>query len=714
MKKQLLLSGVLLFSLGSFAQNQKARPSGFVKMSERHFAYGLPIEKQDAQRVALPANNPQPIENSQTSESASSPILSANFQVISGSMNVFGMLINNQKPLQYSRYVDAVTFIQRKSQSYTPTPPSNGNSGTMVAMIGKNYGTVWDSTCIWADATNAGRYPQGAIYNPPGNTDIANAYVVGTGPVVSGSWIGSWYASKLIGPAGTTSPGADQQFFPNAGSFSTTTSPTMTKHDFPAFGFASTDDGAVRTLASVVNDPNGTSNLAYGPRGAFIGKGTFNAGVFVWTPDTLIPPVVTRTDGSRQLWGGRMMMAWNDQGTIGYVVMIGGRQGATGSNVAWQPLVYKTTNSGNTWALTNPINFNGPGFDKVLDGLQTISTSTIIAAPWFDMSEGGDCTVDKDGKLHIVCPVKSGYSNHQDSLDYTYTFYSGNSYSWFFVNHGWPYVFDFYGDGSSNWALHTVDSLGTEGPSDQSGGPGFNFNPWANQAQANPVSSGMRFQMSRSIGGEYIFYTWAESDTLLTTSSKKWNEYPNIKMRALRVCDGAISTNELTVTSPSVGFNPKVRDKAFFHFVSPTCKAGSATASAVTATVPITVTNNDITDGGAPVRTYYANVTVQFNFSSNPSCLSTVGLTKVSDVNEVKLFPNPAINSVNIEVTLNNSANYEIQMVNALGQLLHSESKSGFAGSNSAVIALNNINSGIYFVKIKTTQGETVKKLIVE
>jgi hypothetical protein len=102
--------------------------------------------------------------------------------------------------------------------------------------------------------THWGRYPQGAIYSPPNNTSIANSYIVGSGPTVSGSaFTGNWYASKQLNSfnnVASTAPGA-QQFL----AFGLSTyPPNLKEHGWSRVGFTSTDDGKVRSLAIVEGD----------------------------------------------------------------------------------------------------------------------------------------------------------------------------------------------------------------------------------------------------------------------------------------------------------------------------------------------------------------------------------------------------------------------------------------------------------------------------
>ena len=144
-------------------------------------------------------------------------------------MNAFGVLVSESKPLNYYPALNAVTFIHRKSITYTPT--SNGNSGSIVGMYTTNNGTTWDSTCIWASGSDLARYPQGGLYNPLGNTNVNNAYLLGMGPVTNGTtWTGNWYASKSLLGGGTATPGADQQSILNA-------SASIKKHHFSRYSF---------------------------------------------------------------------------------------------------------------------------------------------------------------------------------------------------------------------------------------------------------------------------------------------------------------------------------------------------------------------------------------------------------------------------------------------------------------------------------------------
>ncbi|HRD38723.1 MAG TPA: hypothetical protein PLC65_08830, partial [Bacteroidia bacterium] len=127
------------------------------------------------------------------------------------------------------------------------------------------------------------------------------------------------YASKSLNGAGTNAPGADQQSVLDA-------APIIKKHYMSRYSFTSIEGGLVRSMANIVNDATATTNAALGLRGAAMIKGQFNAGAFVWSVDSFMPPVTSNTSGTKNIIG-QPLQAWNEAGTVGYVVILGSRSG---------------------------------------------------------------------------------------------------------------------------------------------------------------------------------------------------------------------------------------------------------------------------------------------------------------------------------------------------------------------------------------------------
>jgi len=686
---------VVIFSYQFFPQQQ----SVIIDMNKK-LNYQFNINNNSAKN-AKSENIVKEVKNFNKSEDKyySAPIISAVFNNISSSSTIFGSLNSNSKPLNYNRYINTVTFIQPNSPTYSASV--NSNNGTILAMIGKNNGAIWDSTCIYTDAINLGQTPQGGIYNPVGNTNLVNAYIVAMGPTKTGTTVtGNFYSSKLLGTAGTNVPGTDKQFFSNTPPYNSVISPLMTKHDFSRYSFKATDDGVIRSAGMLFENANGDSADVQNVRGGTISKGAFNAGVFVWTIDSFLPSCITKSNGIKQLWN-QSYMAFNEAGTVCYFVLIGTRQGAVSNNKGWQPIVYKTTNSGNTWALVNGIDFNTNGFGFVLNSMEAVQSNTLTKVPFFNPAEGIDLTIDANDKLHLVSTVLGTAKSHNDSLTYVHQFnIAGKYYNWKYENTKWPYIFDFIGDGALAWSYRTIDSVGTEIPGNNPSVPGFSDNPWANQSQTFPVSSGMRIQLTKEYDGSSLIYSWAESDTSFTTNGNKYNEFPNVAVRALRICDNQLSTDKYYVTSPFTGFNPSVRDKAYFHYLSPTISECFPNSSlSLKLKFPIVVSNNPINDASSSVNHYFSNTEVQFSFSSfgcwyfDYGC-GPVGINEFDNMaNLISIAPNPSSGLVRIKTEVNGPLNLKVKDISGrvVSELQLNE--------KSSQLDLSNLKEGVYLVE---------------
>lgn len=727
MKKQLILSSVLFVALSASAQNYKYG----TKQSQLINTKILATEKFGSNESAVPLNNNQNQHSgSEGTQSGSKTSVTNNWNNFTGSMNIYGSVIGFCKPLQWNDELNAVSFVHRKSASYQATgTTANTESGAIVTMISADCGGTWDSTLVYSDATNRGRYPQGAIYNPPTNTNINDAYIVTCGPVTLGSgWVGNFYASKQLGQVNydnvaSSVPNA-MQYFASAGPYTA----NLGRHDFSAYGFTATDDGLVRSLAGIT-DPNlGTAGI---DTAVMLVTGTFNNGVFDWAGTVFNPPLtIDGTDGSKN-FVSRPMMAWNESGTHGYVVIIGSRIGATGSNVGMQPIVYKTTNSGATWSLENGIDFNNAAFADVKRSIITVASDSTLEVPNFTWIESMDCAVDANNKLHVFTTIYGHASNHPDSLGY-YRPFTTEGYKWPHEPGFRPYLYDFIYDGNSNWSHIVVDSMSTEGPAGVSTGNGYQDNPWdMDPSQSNQkVRIDARLQMSRTPDGKYIVYTWAESDTTVTTQQKKWNTLPNVKARLLDVTTGSISAVEINVTGTGNGIsapgaNGAVANRAMYHFVSPKCRvAGTTTASPFPAiSMPITVSNSNPYAQLGPNSHWFSWSICNFGNvldcditacgTLTNSCVS-VPENALTSAGASYIFPNPAKNAATLNISLMSNSKIALEVYNNLGQVVKTKHVDGNAGSNSINFELNGLTSGIYLVKVKVDNASSTKKLIIE
>lgn len=740
MKKQLLIGTALFAAMSAFPQTGKV--SGGSAGKANHKAEILPatagvnedlLSPMPGSGIMTPVANPE--------QDMSKAVTSVNWGLLTGSSNCYGQLVSTTRPLGYNPELNAVSYIHRKSDYYQESPSiaSGAKSGVIVANVSTDFGTTWDSTAIWADATNWGRYPQGGIYNPTGNTTLANAYVVGTGPTVAGStWSGNFYTSKKLNSfdaTASTVPGA-QYFF----DFALTSYPTGEfAHGWTRNGFSATNDGKVRAVGILEGDLQALSTV----KGFAVLTGTFNGSTFDWKMDSLMPPCTIDATGEKNL-NPDPVMVWNQAGTVGYVVGIGSLQTGTLATNGMQPIIYKYDSRNNatpTWTLMNGIDFNAPNMRKVIiskfqsrigmGGLHILADGDTVGVPFFN---DYDCTVDANGNLHIGATFYSHSNDQPDSLNFLQTFTTSinpsERYSWRMVNGSRPYLWDFYGDGSSFTPL-LVDSIASEGPSPASGQRGYNDNPWDPSGTGSAkVNMDSRIQLGRTVDGNHVVISWVESDSAFTNNQFKWNSLPDLKVRAIAVASGTnnaaykldigTSTNSNVIGAEqnlTVNDN-NVRTRATLHYMSQVSPNGTVIASnannyPVDIRVPFSITNSNPYSQLTNNVTWYGDAKVTFRFPQVPFDDTNI-FDNEGIFSGTAIYPNPAQGSAVVKFGMSQSATVEVTVMNAVGQVVKSTKVQGNVGENAIRVDLSGIASGIYMVNVKAGDSKTTKKLIVE
>ncbi len=725
MKKQLLLVAAVAIGFAGFSQ--RSVPANVIIRPVDRAAELAALRNAD---LFEPAPVSPMYGGGQLEPSAArpaSPPATYNWGLLCGSMNAYGMLSSNQRPLQYNPALNAVSFIHRKSATYNETPsiPSTAKSGVIVAAVSTNWGATWDSTCLYSNATDWGRYPQGGIYNPSGNSNIANAYVLGSGPTVgANSFSGSWYASKALSAYNTTAsavPGAQQFYTFTGGPYPA----NVNRHAWPRHGFSVTNDGVVHALGILGDDLQGTSTM----RGYAVMTGTFNGSTFDWKMDSIIPSAILKADGvSKHLTEGQMV--WNSAGTVGYVVGIGVRAGATLANRSYQPIIYKcdkTTSPSATWTLTNQLDFTNT-FTTVgyhLPGRPVTYPTVTGDTTAIPYTNDFDITIDANNNLHIGIVFMCGYSDHPDSLAYYTSFGSiinqGESYKWQHLPGNRPYIYDFVGNGTAPWKMFTVDSMSTEGPGFASGQSGYNENPWDNTgANGQKLSIDGRLQLGRTPDGQYVTFSWAETDTLFTNNGFKYNTLPDLKVRAMAVSSSTapyIMNFGQEVNATQMDNN--VRSRATLHYISPmtgTATVFPAAGSFFTVDIqmPMTVTNSNPYSQLTNNATWFGNNKLSFTFPKIPSGLPD-GVSEINSLEaSMHIYPNPARSMAIVGFVSGTSSSMEVSVKNALGQTVRTLTTQSVIGENAIAIDLSGLSSGIYLVNVKTGGAMVTKKLLVD
>lgn len=682
MKKQVLFGFVALTALSVNAQTSSKTITNLKAKKYENFKI-VPIEGN--------------VTSSKTSTltSASKKVTSGFYNRIGSSSNAFGVYTDNPNPLSYNANINTVGFVLRASDNIWNSIGAEGNTGTIVFNWSSNNGTSWDSTILAASSSHLNRYPSGAIFNPAGNTVPANAYAVGSGPwwIAPGgsSWQGSFFASKQLGTGYTTVAGTTT-YLDNLALVI-----PQKKHDNAYTDFQITSDGFAHVAGGIYTDVNNiTSTPLRGYRGAMLDKGTFSAGSFTWTQDSLKPLI--KLDGAGdKVFDETFTMAWSENGQIGYVCFLGVDVNAVAgtSQNSYQPYLFKTINGGVTWSHYSPL-FNFATIPAIASRLIATKLLPALKKPFFSSSEGFNSTVDAAGDLHLFTSMGSAYSDHIDSLGYSY---SPN------YNKVWNYLVDLKTSGAG-WSAMIVDSLSCERPTKVE-------SSWTSSSGNLPYNS--RLQISRTPDGNNIFYSWSDSDSNIVQSSfPHFNISPDVYMKGYDVISNKMTCKK-NMTSGRVG----IEYNAFFFYASPTVAKPTATSYLI----PTTITQGDggVNNGDVTVSHYYIgdNTFTQSEFTvtvNTPGCVSSTGVSVKEEstlVSSLNFYPNPASTNGTVDILLVENAKMELVVINSVGQVVYTTAVNGFAGSNKVNIDLNNLSNGLYFYQVNMANSKTVTKKFV-
>ena len=104
----------------------------------------------------------------------------------------------------------------------------------------------------------------------------------------------------------------------------------------------------------------------------------------------------------------------------------------------------------------------------------------------------------------------------------------------------------------------------------------------------------------------------------------------------------------------------------------------------------------------------YTVTSMGANSESDPSeeaCAITLGESLAENTSYLNIFPNPATDNLSIEA---NEEITEVNIYNIIGVSVYNEQ----CTNNNLNVNISEFNSGVYFIKVKTGNGETVKRFI--
>jgi hypothetical protein len=112
----------------------------------------------------------------------------------------------------------------------------------------------------------------------------------------------------------------------------------------------------------------------------------------------------------------------------------------------------------------------------------------------------------------------------------------------------------------------------------------------------------------------------------------------------------------------------------------------------------------------AKLKTDVQKVKNFYNLTNKPNCFLTLGITELLKQNDFMLYPNPAKSVLTIKSTLEGSATMDYDVIDVLGKTVIKNETTNLNFN----INISDLNSGIYFLRLKINNSIVVKKFVKE
>ncbi len=604
---------------------------------------------------------------------------------LGSSANVYGVLDPTTTATTANQACDLIAMTHRENS----TNVGNCGTGAYEAAYSADNGTTWDTTDI-IFCNQSSRYPNGSIFNPVGNVNPLNAVAVMSGPWTNSSTTGDSWVESVFGSIQLDGSNPHESFWING------TAGVLTENNGNLGFMSSSDDSTVHIIGEGYNVDASGDFTAW--QGAVLTTGKFSAALdsMVYTQIEFRPHLVPSIQGfatmtlpydSDAFPESVPGTAWSQDGKTGYVVIFGNLD-STGYNYGSnQPIVYKTTNSGATWAMMPPFNFATlPTLTQYLVPSSDLGVNTPL---WFTFPISGyqgandsyDLTVDYQGNLHIMGAIISSAYSSPDSA-YLIEFFQNSP----------GYIYDVSTTNGGGWQARFIDSMMT-----------FPFNvvtssystDWAT-SPSGVVSFGNRLQASRSTDGKRVFCTWTDDYSGLVPDSLI---APDVKGDMFNIATG-VETPSAQRTNTENNYYLCVSDIALASGTPDT-----------TYVVPCTIVYPEqVPDDGLEAVNYYYLDSVYYG--SRPSAVPTVSSLGFSISQN---FPNPFNNLTQFNINLAKESMVSVDVYNMFGQKVYSiNSQKMNDGVHLISIDGSGWSSGVYFYRVTVNNQSVTKKMVVQ
>jgi hypothetical protein len=566
------------------------------------------------------------------------------------SLNMLTLLGAENNNFVYDKDLGIMMFTHRAGGAY------GGLGGDIRCHYTPYFGTPIDSAVFAQQGNNRMRYPCGVIYNPTGNTNPDSAMAIITGPCTDGTnWVNNFYCTQKL-------DGSSIKYHLEA------TGDTLKPANI---NLTVCDGGKIRAAGKVSQVTAGSLRYPY-----FYYRGGQVQGDSVLWDAYVYPFKNTYQDrlfsNDTTSWAFAENMAFSKDGMTGYFYNMGLEITDDAFNSGPKPIVWKTIDGGTTWTKLPLLDLSTLNADispwikptrATLYSTNPVYRPGIMAGSTVEENNFPGI-VDMNGNLHIACNIEGMYSNHPDSLDYTYQYNVWN-------------MFDLHTT-STGWAVNIVDTIHA------------GIDKGATFSDQNLDHS---YHVARNADATKLFFMWTDTD--LDTS----NYMPDIHARAFDLVSGKFTASKkLTFETDYILFNAtqNVVDSNGTFFMPATFAIPGGSTGTVDAE-----------------PTHYFVKGLKFLTAEFEPDFGINDITLSSD--NVSVNPNPAKDFVNIKLNLTKAANVKITVYNLLGSEVLSKSYGKLiSGDSKLTLNTSDLNSGIYFFTVQAGSDRITKKIIVE
>ena len=578
--------------------------------------------------------------------------------------NVYTILTESQNQVMYNSDINSLVFVHRQNLHYP------GPSGVIVFDASTDGGANWEtnigplspSISNGTAPTDGARYPSATIYNPGGNTDPNNAFIIATGPALipAASWGRMWFGSARLDGTDVSDTLMTAPLTPLDGGY------------FP-YGLSMTPQGTAWAItASYDASAPAIDTGALGFRGSFyLLKGTFNTTTkeVDWiTAHTLVPDLFHRNTATGLLnFATDYNMAFSPDGNTGYVVIMGSEKGYV--DTVPKPIVYKSTDAGNSWNKLPEYDFQAD-IDPFFPNKRNMDSAVAYFSS-FDM------TVDAQGRLHMFVYMYGQSTTHPDSLNYIWINGAGSA--------GLNVVEHLFDVSTSDGTDYRLDHIS----------PFLNVNTTFGSAVDDPRIDAHP-QISRTATGSHIFYVWQMTDTLEHATYD--NVLPDVYAMGRRIAD-----DSTTVTRNfTFGLSSTVASQAYYPTISPVMITNGLDKKYE---MPVVFA---LPSSGSPLDSVSFYYLKGAGFDEIEFDDKTIGITNTREAkNVINIFPNPTTGILYLE----SDAAREIKSVvvyDILGNTVEY-----INSGNITQVDMSTLATGVYFIRMAGKDFTETRKVIV-